>query len=61
MCAVLAVQHDVEESVSAARDILDLPDLTYSSESVVDQQWMEQIKASYVPVQVSELKYCSST
>ena len=51
----LALQHDVEGTVQGARDILDLPDLTYTAEQVVDEDWVEQIKASYVPVQVSYL------
>jgi ribosomal protein L11 methylase PrmA len=49
----LCLQHDVDATVSAVQDILDLPGLSFTLEEVVDQEWVEQIKASYVPVQVS--------
>jgi hypothetical protein len=38
--------------VSAVQDILGLPELSFTLEEVVDEEWVEQIKASYVPVQV---------
>jgi ribosomal protein L11 methylase PrmA len=47
------MQHDVGTTVANAKDILELGSLSYSLEQVVDQEWVAQIKASYVPVQVS--------
>jgi ribosomal protein L11 methylase PrmA len=46
------LQHDVDATVSAVQDILELPELSFTLEEVVDEEWVEQIKASYVPVQV---------
>lgn len=46
------LQHNVDETVAAVQDILELPGLSFELEEVVDQEWVEQIKASYVPVQV---------
>jgi hypothetical protein len=48
----IALQHDVDATVSSVQDILDLPDLSFALDEVVDEEWVEQIKASYVPVQV---------
>jgi hypothetical protein len=51
-CCCAALQHDVDATVAAVRDILDLPRLSFTLEEVVDEEWVEQIKSSYVPVQV---------
>lgn len=39
--------------VQVAREILDLPDLTYEVQPVANEEWVEQIKASYVPLKVA--------
>lgn len=51
------LQHDVDGTLATVQDILDLPTLNYTLEQIVDQEWVEQIKASYVPVQVAEKLY----
>uniref|UniRef100_A0A383VKK8 ETFB lysine methyltransferase n=1 Tax=Tetradesmus obliquus TaxID=3088 RepID=A0A383VKK8_TETOB len=59
-CQVLAhfpLEHNVDETVAAVQDILELPGLSFELEEVVDQEWVEQIKASYVPVQIAEGLY----
>ncbi|KAF8064663.1 prmA [Scenedesmus sp. PABB004] len=56
-CEVLAhfaLEEDVHAVVATARDILGLAALPFDVEAVVDQEWVAQIKASYVPVQVCE-------
>jgi hypothetical protein len=48
------MQHDVGATLSIARDILGLhpDDLACTLDTVSDETWVDQIKASYVPVQV---------
>lgn len=52
-----AVEHDVEDTLQNVKEACDLPDLQHSVELVVDQEWVSQIKASYVPVQVADGLY----
>lgn len=51
------MQHDIEATISTARDILELPDVHYSIEPVGSMEWNEQIKASYIPLKVADGLY----
>eukprot|EP00775_Hariotina_reticulata_P008826 gene8826-9005_t len=53
-CQVMA-HFELQVSGKAANSAA--PSLSYTQEQVVDQEWVAQIKASYVPVQVAEGLY----
>eukprot|EP00877_Chromochloris_zofingiensis_P010293 jgi/Chrzof1/5517/Cz16g06020.t1 len=57
LIAHFELEHDIEATISTARDILELPDVHYSIEPVGSMEWNEQIKASYIPLKVADGLY----
>lgn len=51
--AHFALEHDVEETMAICSDIVEQPDLAYVKEPVANEAWVEQIKASYIPLKIS--------
>jgi ribosomal protein L11 methyltransferase len=53
------LQHDIDGTLALAQDALemDLGSDSYTLDPVVNTEWVEQIKASYVPLRIMENLY----
>ncbi len=57
LLCTLPLQHDVAATMDIASDVLEQPSLAFTTELVPNAEWVEQIKASYVPLRISDRLY----
>lgn len=55
--AFFALEDDAAEAVRCAADAVELPDARFELEEIANEGWVEQIKASYVPLRIADDLY----